>query len=160
MKRIAIHFKHCRVLIESTQFNDGLLGKFRLNNHIFIVLLHFRFSLLDPFEQILLVCDQLENASVFAKILEGLTAFDAAFLFKSLFLATTRLTNGMLVFTNHDGCAIILIVRVLAGNTCESSVVHKHDIVDGVLFAGFSFGDILSGLGRKYLMRLWFYFLR
>jgi hypothetical protein len=112
--------------------------------------------LLDPFEQILFVCDQLENASVFAKILEGLTAFDAVFLFQFLFLGTTGLTDCMLVFTNHDGRPIILIVRVLAGNTCESSVIHKDDIVDSVLFAGFGFGDILPGLGRKYLIRLRF----
>ena len=96
----------------------------------------------DPFEQILFVCDQLKNASVFAKILEGLTAFGAAFFFELLFLVTTGLADGMLVFTNHDGYSIVFVVRVLAGDTCKSGIVHKDDIVNSVLFAGFGFVDI------------------
>ncbi len=96
----------------------------------------------DPFEQILFVCDQLKNTSVFAKILEGLSAFGAVFLFELLFFVTTGLADGMLVFTNHDGYSIVFVVRVLAGNACESGIIHKDDIINSVLFAGFGLVDI------------------
>ncbi len=80
--------------------------------------------MLNPLEEILLVGYELENASVFAKILEGLITLDTFLLLLRLFLETTRLTDGMLAFTNHYRYALIFVVRVLTGNTCESCIIH------------------------------------
>lgn len=157
---VSIHFEHGRVHMEATEFDYGFFGEFWLNNCIIIFLLNFSISLLNPLKQILLVGNKLQNTSVLTKILKRLITLDAFPFYMGLLLFTARLTNGMLAFTNHDGYALMLVIGVLTHDTSECGVVHKHDIVNGVIFVGFRFYYVLSGLEGKYFRRDWFYFRR
>lgn len=149
-ERVSIHFEHCLILMESAQRYDSLLRHFWLESDISSLMFNLRISLLDPFKQILFVSDKLEDTSIFTQILKVLIALSTLLLFFWLFYFTARLTDGMLVFTNHYWSSVMFIEGVLANYTWEGCVIHADQVVDCKLLIWFVAREGLPEFSRDF----------
>ena len=105
---------------------SSFYDQLRLDNRVLVLLLNLVVFLLNPLKKmkIFFIGYELEDPSIFAKILEELIALDTFFLLQGLFLRKTRLRDGMVAFTNHYGYGLTFLIRVLADDTCKSCIIY------------------------------------
>ena len=78
----------------------------------------------NPRQQLILIGNQMKKHPILAHIFERLSACETFGLFIRLFLFYTKFAKTMLIFADHYGLALLLVVEGLAVYAGEGVVVH------------------------------------